>query len=39
MAQEVLQQIFYSNRRVGNPREGWEDGVRDNGIMLLGTQA
>ena len=38
MAKEVLQQI-HSKRRVGKPRERWEDGVRDDGIMLLGTQA
>jgi hypothetical protein len=28
-----------SKRRVGKPKEWWEDGVRDDGIMLLGTQA
>jgi hypothetical protein len=38
MAKEVLQQISHSKRRVGKPRERWEDGVRDDGIMLLGTQ-
>ena len=38
MAKEVLQQID-SKRRAGKPRESWEDGVRDDGIMLLGTQA
>ena len=38
MAKEVLQQI-HCKRRVGKPRERWEDGVRDDGIMLLGTQA
>jgi hypothetical protein len=37
-AKEVLQQITHSNRRVGKPRERWEDGVSDDGIMLLGTQ-
>jgi hypothetical protein len=39
MAKGVLQQIIHSKRRVGNPRERWEDGVRDDGIMLLGTPA
>jgi hypothetical protein len=39
MAKGVLQQIIHSKRRVGNPRERWEDGVRDDGIMLFGTQA
>ena len=39
MAKEVLQQIIDSKRRVGKPRERWEDGVRDDGIMLLDTQA
>ena len=39
MAKEVLQQIIHSKRRVEKPRERWEDGVRDDGIMLLGTQA
>ena len=39
MPKEVLQQIIDSKRRVGKPRERWEDGVRDDGIMLLGTQA
>jgi hypothetical protein len=39
MAKEVLQQIIHSKRRVGKPRERWEDGVRDDGIMLLGTLA
>jgi hypothetical protein len=39
MAKEVLQQIIHSKRRVGKPKERWEDGVRDDGIMLLGTQA
>ena len=38
MAKEVLQQI-HSKRRVGKLRESWEDGVRDDCIMLLGTQA
>jgi len=39
MANEVLQEIIHSKRRVGKPRKSWEDGVRDDGIMLLGTQA
>jgi hypothetical protein len=39
MPKEVLQQIIHSKRREGNPREMWEDGVADDGIMLLGTQA
>jgi len=39
MAKEVLQQIIHSKRRVGKPSERWEDGVRDDGIMLLGTEA
>jgi len=39
MAKEVLQQIINSKRRVGKPKERWEDGVRDDVIMLLGTQA
>ena len=39
MAKEVLQQIIDSKRRVGKPRERWEYGVRDDGIMLLGTLA
>jgi hypothetical protein len=39
MPKEVLQQIIHSKRRVGEPRERWEDGVMDDGIMLLGTQA
>jgi len=38
MPKEVLQQI-HSKRRVGKPRERWDDGVREDGIMLLGTQA
>jgi len=38
MAKKVLQQIIHSKRRVGKPRERWEDRVRDDGIMLLGTQ-
>ena len=38
MAKEVLQQIIHSKRREGKPRERWEDGVRDDGTMLLGTQ-
>ena len=38
MAKEVLQQIIHSKRRVGKLRVRWEDGVRDDGIMLLGTQ-
>jgi len=39
MPKEVLQQIILSKKRVGKPRESWEDGVREDGIMLLGTQA
>ena len=39
MPKEVLQQIIHSKRRVGKPRERWEDGVRDDSIMLLGTPA
>jgi len=39
VAKEVLQQIIDSKRSVGKPSESWEDGVRDDGIMLLGTQA
>jgi len=39
MANEVLKEIFHSKRRAGKPRKIWEDGVRDDGIMLLGTQA
>ena len=39
VAKRVLQQIIDSKRRVGKPRESWEDGMRDDGIMLLGTQA
>ena len=39
MLNKVLQQIIHSKRRVGKPREMWEDGVRDDGIMLLGMQA
>ena len=39
MAKEVLQQIIHSKRRVGKPRERWEDEVRDDSIMLLDTQA
>jgi hypothetical protein len=35
----VLQKIFHSKRRVGKSREKWEDGVRDDGIMLLVTRA
>jgi len=35
MAKEVLQQ----NHSKRKHRESWEDGVRDDGIMLLGTQA
>ena len=39
MAKEVLQQIIHRNRRVGKLSKRWEDGVRDDGIMLLGTLA
>ena len=39
MANEVLQEIIHIKKRVGKPRKIWEDGVRDDGIMLLGTQA
>jgi hypothetical protein len=35
MPKEVLQQIIHSKRGVGKPRESWEDGVRDDGIMLV----
>ena len=38
VAKGVLQQIIHSKRRVGKPREIWEDEVRDGGIMVLGTQ-
>jgi len=39
MRKEVLQQIIRSTNRVGKPRETWEDEVREDGIMLRGTQA
>jgi len=39
VAKGVLQQIIHSKRRVGKPSERWEDGVRDDGLMILGTQA
>ena len=38
VAKGVLQQIIHSKKRVGKPKERWEDGVRDD-IMLLGKQA
>jgi hypothetical protein len=34
-----MQQIIHSKRRVGKCRKRWEDGVREDGIALLGTQA
>ena len=34
-----VQQIVHSKRRVGKCRERGEGGVRDDGIMLLGTLA
>ena len=39
MPKEVLQQIIRNKIRVGKPREMWDDGGKDDGIMLLGTQA
>ena len=39
MPKEVLQHIIRSKNRVGKPREMWEGGVREDGIMLQGTQA
>jgi len=39
VAKGVLQQIIDSKRRVGKPKERWEHGLRDDGIMLLGKQA
>ena len=38
-AKGIPAQIIHSKRRVEKPREFWKDGVRDDGIMLLGTQA
>jgi hypothetical protein len=36
VAKGVLQQIIDNKRRVGKPKKRWEDGVRDDGIMLKG---
>jgi hypothetical protein len=36
---KALQQIVHSKRRVGRPRKKWEDGVREDAIVLLVTQA
>ena len=36
---KALQQTIHSKRRVGKPRKRWEDGVGEDAIMLLDTQA
>jgi hypothetical protein len=39
ISKKVLQQTIHCNRRAGEPRERWEDGLREDAIELLGIRA
>lgn len=36
LAQKELQETIHCKTQIEKPRKRWEDGVRDNAVMLLG---
>ena len=36
---KTLQQTIHCKRRIGKPRKRWEDGMREDAVMLLGLLA